>query len=571
MISNYEDTSATFTEFEELRVFDSGQLSPYYLQNIGWTSLKIPYEDVVHSISLTNGYIVFELYNTEINSTIFTLLGLRGRPEFENDGLLYELYIYGNESYANMMQLSFIVFSQEDGVVTMIDNIHGTLPMPPSTCSFKFEYSQDGHGISYNGIQQQIDYTNGSNTNAIYLGPLIQSFGFNIGSPALLGAIRNVEFGSGNTAKLQYPLTNPKDYIQEVTHDNDGAFIEYAQSKYFSRNGLAHAQLPGYDSIPWIKGVERPTFEIEEDSFQSIPDGLLDTPPTDEQWALFVDKTTGEPLIRLGEPWTSNNYPIWTDITPNDILRNPNLWYTSKAITSFSVLADLNDYKTNVILLSPRHALISEHIRGNWGEDGYKTHELTWMDMDSNFQSTSAIDYEAISGVSSDEGVQSYPNISILLLDSPISLDVEYAKFLSEGYSNNSERKILTSVGPTKEGVFCIEQVAGMAITGLRYPAITQAEYQWSRFNPTFNKGRVGDDSRPVFIYNGDELLFTVTLSWGGDGTTFPYGGYGSDGMGNYELGGFGTSYMTRNIEEAMKNLDLRHGITSHYALQRGN
>lgn len=351
-----------------------------------------------------------------------------------------------------------------------------------------------------------------------------------------------------------------------------------------------------------------------DDWFDEVPVDLTQTPEP-EQVPYLRKKDTGElwsaqnGAMRWPDDW---KYPYFTEESITNLERNPDCWCYKKAMTCFSVMSEMHGFAGHATLLSPRHALIAMHIWDDWDEgDEYtqiprpiaQSKKFWYMDMDGNSQEVTTLDYEYIGN-----------DFAILLLSDPITIDVDYATFMTNTDIGNYDFKYSRCCYPTREGDFVIGKAQTLNKSGLpynwegeygeedykfqltlpsakgydwgvdvKYPVAGNEEFLWSDVRPDIWKlyfedgrhsttkegSRVGDSSSPVFIYHGDTLFFihlrNTGLSFNYDGN-LGYGAYACKYMAG-GIGGDAGKSLKSVIETGMDALDDRNGGLTHYNL----
>jgi hypothetical protein len=277
----------------------------------------------------------------------------------------------------------------------------------------------------------------------------------------------------------------------------------------------------------------------EEDWFDDVSVNL-NIAPTDAQIAYLRDNTTEEPYL----PAT------FTEKDVSELERNPNCWYNTKAITCFSVMSEFHSFAAHVTMLSPRHAMIATHIWDDFAESEAKAKKYWFMDLAGNTEEHTTLDFESVG-----------QDITVLLMDSTVALDVDYATFLLDTDINNYNFRESTGCAPSREGFFTIEKLAQLSYLGLPDIEEDQDEWLWSRWARAGFGSRVGDSSSPLFIYHGATLYFT-NLAF--IRTVYPWRPTGTC-IGSTD--GYNMISTKSALKTAMDALDDRNGGLPHYNL----
>lgn len=112
----------------------------------------------------------------------------------------------------------------------------------------------------------------------------------------------------------------------------------------------------------------------------------------------------------------------------------------------------------------------------------------------------------AVSGYDGSSDLTSDYDMCVVLLKDPITLDVDYATFMTDADIDTLSAGHMIACGPSKEGAFCIENV-GRHLGVNVCPDPADPLFEWSRWsNRDAHQNRVGDSSSPGFIYNNNRL-----------------------------------------------------------------
>ena len=548
-MSNYLDIKNTLN-YERITEYSSEAFSVFNSANVQFKSAN----GISNYCNRYNGSIELT-YNVSSGATITGYSNyLYYRGKFQDSNIIVGL-ILGHSPYKDDTDILIL----RKATTPILDVEFKRITDADTTITF--EYSPEGHRILVNGEEPEgLFYKKGDPSVPFHM--LTYSDYFIMGR-WLRGIIKDVKCIDGDTGEtsIHYPINANSEYLEETVHNAVGTITP--MPIYGCTNYVGYIEFPNI--VKW--GGEPAT--VPDHPFKEV-DFDLTVAPRDEEIAFLNWKDTGLPAILPDGEWTSH--------TVDDVVRNEQCWCHSKALTCMSVLADLWGFRTMVTLLSPRHVIIAEHIRGGFNPNsgtpyatGYKNKDLPFMDMDNNIQIVRGIDSQTI-GFDYDAGVyipdEILSDTAILLLSEPITLDVEYAKVLPAEFADNAQCTPPISVAPTKEGTIAVERMAELQTSGIGgftgYDNMSKnPEYQWSRWPA--NSSRIGDSSRPTFIYDGDQFfLCSVALT---------YGKFGFDNgkcITNKYFRGLGTTDAQAKIQKAMNDLDDRNGYTEHCELQVG-
>ena len=115
-----------------------------------------------------------------------------------------------------------------------------------------------------------------------------------------------------------------------------------------------------------------------------------------------------------------------------------------------------------------------------------------------------------VSGFGGNTNGSSPHDMCVVLLKDPITLDVDYATFMTEADVDSLSAGHMISCGPSKEGTFNIEN-AGRHLNIVACPDPADPLFEWTRWsNRNAHETRNGDSSSPSFIYNNNRLYLHV-------------------------------------------------------------
>lgn len=530
-----------------------------YFTGTNWIDISQGYKDY-SNIATNNGYV--EWKQAKINRKYplgsYVLIGEYKRDDFELGTF---------DETRDFIRINRI----ENNIIVTTYGLYDT---PPDDSTVRFIFSPSGHSIEINGETANVEYISGNSDQPTEIKELqnIYTYSFsNVGnySNGFIYDFKLVDSVSGALVDLSHPNKPYANYIISKTDDKRKYYIE--------SDGIN--QLGFYDSPLWVEN----TFveDIKEAPFAKIPDSILDKTPEDSDRYYLLDKTTGEPYIpRLPDGW---QYPYFSEKPPSELTRNPNCWYYKKAMTCFSIWSDWHGFSGHLTLLSPRHALISEHIRDDFGPNegtpfstGYKYRSISFMDLSGNYQTVKPIDSITLGYNYETSGYDHYQyDLAVLTLDNEITLDVDYASFMTDSDIDNFDyRMVEYGCGPSKEGIFSLERLyqnfcLGTRDVYLRYGNESPKDntFYWSRYNNKYGViDRVGDSSSPGFIYH-DEILYLMFLAWTQGRIPFSLG-TDSNSINGSAINSLRTTNIKSLIQQAMNDMDDRNGYTEHFTIQ---
>jgi hypothetical protein len=470
---------------------------------------------------LTQGYIEFEIDDPEWRATTNYL---RVSSSTFPDGLYF---LQMDDEYDSIQFHNGTNFSLK-------------YKRPTGLAVIRLSFTATSNTLTINGNPVDVEYIEGSSSTGMELPSTITEVQF---SERMVGFCNNLKVHDGATIVLDYSSSvNGATYTESVNNAH-GVYVELGFPDLAST-----VERVGFNDVPYWT-LNRYVAPTEDSPFDGLDIDLTKT-PLDSERAYLLNQ--GSPLIFENDPF--NTSPSWADISIENLRRNPNCWYHSKAMTCFSVLSRYHGFAGHVTALSPRHGIINEHIRNDFGS----SQDVWFMDMDDNYQKVNYIDHENIAGT----------DVTILLFDNTLTVDIDYATFLTDADSNAYNSRGARSCGPSKEGIFSIERESQMCASGLPFPMDEQPEYEWSRFSNGHNNAtnRSGDSSSPTFWYHGSVLyLFQTALFQSG----FPYDGSASNSscINNPEDRGYNNPTFKASIKTAMDALDDRNGGLTHYNL----
>ena len=380
---------------------------------------------------------------------------------------------------------------------------------------------------------------------AILSGRKMYRFGGDIGN----GAFRNKNDKELNNeekfeipSKFENPLWSkrkPKRYSIDVKHPFDQSLVE---------NALSNLTPDYFSTAMYILSTEKYSLSAGSPIIRTGHGGYSNASVR----AANVDAKNNvqNKLSNKEMNFNTQSYPFWNDLKPGsyNIKRNPDCWYNKKAITCFSVMAEVHPFRTSFVLLSPRHVMSVTHIRDDFDDSFWNDGDtiIPFMNMNNEFVEPCTNAYVDLSSVAIDANGTLKTNnqgidYSIFHLTEDVTLSgIEVVKFLprdqlpkkerqSNGiyYNTNKHTKfdfnpVPYGVRPNKEGMFAIEHInfngsygsdgytknGQKTIIGTPDPQYLQPSFKWGSQNVDKNNERTGDSSRPVFIPHGEELIF---------------------------------------------------------------
>jgi hypothetical protein len=470
---------------------------------------------------LTNGYIQFEISEIQFTGNNYILL-------IGDENLTTILLIRNWNSTEDMINFLIAPLS------TKVLEARYTRP---ASGVVKFSFSESGHSLTIDGQATTLSYDIGDASTPVWIPTNDVSFDW-VFNYRQIGYCDNLEIGNQTSPVLKYQSysTNEKDYIELI----QGAHGEYTTPPYITKDKLW--DIIGYNPAPQFVYNKQPP---EKNPSPFVPLALdLSTIPTNDDRAYLRRVDTNQPIITNGD---------WTGIGGiTNIKRNSLCWYYKKAMTCFTVFSTNNSFAGHATLISPRHAIMSTHIF-----DDPTGRLMYWMDMNDNYEERDYIDSISFPWLEED--------VTVMLLDSAVTLDVSFATFMTDIDSDNFDVRDVRGCGPSREGYFSIENIGQMCSIGIPADYENAPEYKWSRWdNPQGDRGRFGDSSSPYFFYNDDTLFLAGIIR--SSQSTYPYMASGVQVYNNTFRGLCGT-YMKRLLQAAMNTLDERNGITEHYSL----
>jgi hypothetical protein len=358
------------------------------------------------------------------------------------------------------------------------------------------------HSVEVNGVTQELEYIVGNENSPLELMSDIDLAAFNSN---MIGYYDNLKFHN-SVDILSYTWNSSIDTFEESVEGVDATTVE---REWLS--SVVPVEKYGYNSIPYeTKNHYIPEVTIP---FAPLPINLSNTPSNIDR-AYLRDRATKEPYIPT---WpTGSQYPTFTEKAVADLERNPDCWMYQKSMTCFSIMSEFHSFAGHATLLSPRHAMIAEHIWDDFGSP--LTQSFTFEDMNGNQQTVTSLDSEFIFPLT-----ELRSDMVIVLLSEEITLDVDFATFFTDADFATYDYRDVTGCGPSKEGYMSIDKISQVHAAGLQNPLADQPEYEWSRWdNIMGDVGRVGDSSSPYFVYHGATLFFVaIATSSGG----YPYVG----------------------------------------------
>ena len=358
-------------------------------------------------------------------------------------------------------------------------------------------------------------------------------------------------------SKFANPLWSkrtPKRYSIDVKHPFDQSLVE---------NALTNLTPDYFSTAMYILSTEKHSLSAGSPIIRNVNGSYADASVR----AANADAKNNvkNKLSNKEMNFNTESYPFWNDLKPGsyNIKRNPDCWYNKKAMTCFSVMAEVHPYRTSFVLLSPRHVMTVEHIRDDFDDSYWNDGDtiIPFMNMNNEFVEPCTNAYVDLSSVAIDSnGTLRTNNIgidySIFHLTEAVTLSgIEVVKFLprdqlpkkelqSNGiyYNTNKHTKfdfnpVPYGVRPNKEGMFAIEHIningsfgadnvtknGQKTIIGTPDPQYLQPSFKWSSQNVDKNHDRTGDSSRPVFIPHGEELIFMGMVQNVSDSSTFAH------------------------------------------------
>jgi len=428
----------------------------------------------------------------------------------------------------------------------------------PASGKFELSFTPTGHQITIDGVNADVTHDVGDNDTPIEIGSGNEGLVFNWG---VKGYFTNFVISNNGTPAVSYAGTDGAATLTESVEGANGVISGWP-TNVINPNGTWGAFTPeivGFRDIPdYTKNFYIPP--VTASPFTDLSLDLTDT-PTDSDRAYMQYKDTGNPiLLDAGDA----SFPNWSAIPIANMERNPNCWYYKKPMTCFTVQSEFYGYAGHIIALSPRHGIIAEHVRDDFPST-WQDKKFWFMDMNNTAQELQGLDYENLTGLDTTD-------ITVVLFDEPLTLDVDYATFMTDTDSNAYDSRDVTAVGPSKEGIFSIETESQMCSVGLRYPIESQPEFEWSRWNnPSEDWARIGDSSSPTFFYNDTTLYYMFSAlskthyAW--DWTDQSGSGDNSVSIANRSDRGYNNPTVKTAIKTAMDALDLRNGGLQNYNL----
>lgn len=504
-----------------------------------------------HIAGISNGYIEFTYANREqVIGSMFDEFYF----QITGNSQSISMYDYAKSHEGTARASDITVLQITQSFVTVL-RCEFTLP---ARGTFRLEFSPSGHAIFIDDVQvtpvyrlrenQLLDDDAGSSSFPIEIPPSIDTFVFSSG---IKGNYYGFIVADGATPSVQYDGTDGASVFTESVYAAHGIFGHYEWSGAFTR------ELVGLQEYEYTKNLYKTSTGRLTDSIYAD----IDSTPADADRAYLKYKDTGLPIISDAG---SDPYPDWSSIPISNIARNEACWYYKKAMTCFSVKSEFAPYSAHVTAISPRHGIIAEHVRDDFPST-WQDKKFWFMDLTGNYQEVKAIDYE-LAGDELTNG-EATNDLCILLFDNQITVDIDYAAFMTDSSVTSYNHIDSYACGPSKEGIFSIETESQLAWSGLKYPITEQPEYQWSRYNnPNGDTGRIGDSSSPAFLYNGEDLILLYSTLFVG---SYPYSSglsFSFSTSSPIDLG-FSNPNLKGSIKTAMDALDDRNGILTHYNL----
>ena len=198
---------------------------------------------------------------------------------------------------------------------------------------------------------------------------------------------------------------------------------------------------------------------------------------------------------------------IFTDMTTN-FVRNTNCWAYEYDLTCCSPWNSTWYNGQAGTLISPQHVVFCAH----WGLGPATNTILRFVDRDNNVVERRLIDKRTLANYSN-----SYPDLVVGLLDSPISNGVSYAKILPDNYAQYLS-------GGTRLPVVRLDQEEKALVGDVKMMSISVLSQWLSTCSVSLSSLRlgfyedlvIGDSGNPVFIIlSGEPVLLTVWTSGG--------------------------------------------------------
>jgi hypothetical protein len=467
----------------------------------------------------------------DFNNSKAVLYGLSSwHVEFSLNDLSWDNNFDASTGFFTIVSPPTLLFSvsiNRDGTFTIsatesaVETLNCVIPVGNST--FRMEFSPTGNVFYVNGAEVVPTYSTGSASTSIAVPNPI------IGDVSLINisaSVSSVAFGDITNDLALFRLT-----------DGEGT--------------TAHESIGGLDET-----IQNPTWKIENSHTGIVRFPIFSefginfpTPPTDEQWAMYVD-SAGDAIKHDGD---------WSAYSKDDIFRNPDFVMNIKPITCLSIWSkDSSTYRFPATLLSARHVLLADHVGTSVGT------EFTFSDLANNKQTVTLLDKTNVAG-----------DLTVGILSADITLDVDYATFLPASFvtnylsRENADLWDLPAISPSKEGIMSFDRCLRIVDSGVHcqsglfYPIKSQSQYGWNSLS--INADRTGDSQRPNFIYHGNTLFIC--------GLNYQSGTVGYFESPTRALGAGRTSpsvndgdYMA-SIKTTMDALDATHTRTPSYDL----
>ena len=427
-------------------------------------------------------------------------------------------------------------------------SINATFPFP-SDGTLRITFDSGGHLVTLDGVEVDLTYSVGNITTPLFI-PASTGGDVIYFNQRCNGYLHNLVIADGTTPVVSYAGDDGNATFVDSVNAANGTYEEWAGVW-----GTVTPETIGYETLPYYtKNYYVPAQTASP--FASLPD-ILDDTPADIDRAFMKYKDTGLPIIL--DSGTAD-FPNWDQIPIANMERNTDCWYYSKAMTCFSVQSQFQGFAAEITAISPRHGIMAEHVRDDYPST-WQDKKIWFMDMNNNYQEVQAIDYENITitgGVTNED-------VTVLLFNNALTLDMEYATFMTDAESNAYDSRDVHAVGPSKEGIFSIETESQMCSMGLRHPIEEQPEYLWSRWNnPNGDTERIGDSSNPGFMYNGTTLFYMFSAL---TKTYYAWNDVGSHAILNPMDRGMNNPTYKAALETGMDALDLRNGGLPNYNL----
>lgn len=442
------------------------------------------------------------------------------------------------------------------------NTISAFAPYVEGQVTVKFEFSASGTALYYDGVRQTLDYETGDSTTPFSIPTPLLACVF---ADGVEGFYYDLKIADSGGVVVDYSSVARADLVfTESIVAAHGTYEEYQYDVNFSGVlGLPQIDKLGYNTIPYWS-ISR-YIDYNKSPFLSV---TLPDDSDDYTRAMLVYAKTQRPYIPEIESGAA--YPTWTSVEPTQLQRNPYCWYGEKAITCFSVWSNIFDFGASATLLSKRHAVVAAHVIDP-GQLG--TYRIAFMDLDSNIQEVGVTAVKYLDSAWGSTG----SDVAVILLDADITLDVDYATFMTASDFSAFDYKQVDGVGLCKEGYFCIEnmwQGMSMGIDGEIYflqnlvtydeiiASIDDPKLEFSRYNTRFpDFVRDGDSSRPCFIYHGTTLYFMFTTT---STLHFLYNNTGGTVACKMNKG---FNSIKTDLKTMMDTLDNENGGLPHYAL----